>query len=56
MEIRPHNEIIESNGKYINWNIKTEAEESAEYLAALGLSEYSEPTDVLLTRPPQRRN
>ena len=38
METRPHNEGIESNAEHINWNIKTEAEESAEYLAALGLS------------------
>ena len=56
MEDRPRNERIESNGEYINWNIKTEAEESSEYLTALGLSAYSEPTAVLLTRPPQRRD
>lgn len=42
METRPHNEINESNSGAIKWNIKTEAEESAEYLAALGLSACSE--------------
>ena len=42
METRPHNETNESNNGTIKWNIKTEAEESAEYLAALGLSARSE--------------
>jgi hypothetical protein len=44
METRPYNETNESNSGTIKWNIKTEAEESAEYLAALGLSACSEPT------------
>ena len=42
METRPHNETNESNSGAIKWNIKTEAEESAEYLATLGLSACSE--------------
>jgi len=44
METRPHNEANGSNSGIIKWNIKTEAEESAEYPAALGLSACSEPT------------
>jgi len=42
MGTRSNNETNESNGGVIKWNIKTEAEESKEYLAALGLSSYSE--------------
>jgi hypothetical protein len=38
METSPHHETNETNGEGINWDIKTEAEESAEYLAALGSS------------------
>jgi len=42
METCPHNKPNESNNRVTKWNIKTEAEESAEYLAALGLSACSE--------------
>ena len=42
METHSNNETNESNSGVIEWNIKTEAEESTEYLAALGLSACSE--------------
>jgi hypothetical protein len=42
METCPHNEPNESSSGVIKWNIKTDAEESAEYVAALGWSACSE--------------
>jgi len=44
MDTRPHNETNESSSGNIHWSIKTQAEESAEYLATLGLSPCSELT------------